>query len=326
MKKFCLLVVALFFTIFPALCLGQEYPTQPITMVVGYAPGGMSDTGTRMICEEAKKNLGVEILIQNKPGASATVGVSYVMTAKPDGYILGGTGDTPFLRAPHMLTLNFDPIKDTLPLVYYATNHNFIVVREDSPFKTFTDLINFAKENPGKLTYGSPGLGTTLYLSFAGVAHHLGLKFSSVMFSGDAPTLLAVLGGHVMAAGISAGPCMPQIKAGKVRPLAVTDGTKRIGKFPQVPVLHEFVTADYVIPPFGLLIFGPKGLPGHVVDKIEDVFSRAANSEGFKKWAEGEEVYPLQKPYTGKDLQNYLETEYKRMGNLIDKLGVKPKK
>jgi tripartite-type tricarboxylate transporter receptor subunit TctC len=303
----------------------QTYPSQPITAIVGFAAGGSADAASRMISEEAKKILGADIVVVKKPGASATVGVSAVMTAKPDGYTIGATTDSPFLRAPHMLKLSFDPIADTTPLVFYAVQRNFIVVREDSPFKTFADLLKFAKDNPGKLTYGHAGVPTTLYLGFAGVANQLGIQFGNVAFPGDAQTLLAVLGGHVMAAGISAGPTIPQVKAGKVRVLAIIDGTKRMEEFPDVPTISEFSKPENVIASPGMIIFAPKNLPPEITKKLEDAYVRAAASENFRKWGAENQTFALAKPLTGNELKEYLAAESKKMSGLIDRLDLRPK-
>jgi len=303
----------------------QEYPTQPINAVVGFAAGGTTDAANRLVADEAKKVLGVDILVQNKPGANTTVAISYVISAKPDGYTIGTSADTGFLRAPHMMKLNFDPIADTTPIVYYARSHNFIIVREDSPFKTFQDVLDYAKANPGKLTYGNTGIGSSLYLGFAGVASEKGLTFGNVVFPGDAQVLLAVLGGHVMAAGLSAGPTVPQIKAGKVRVLALTDGVRRLDDYPQVPTLSEFSKPENVMPSLGLIVFGPAGLPPNVVKKLEDAFIKAANSEAFRKWGAENQVYPLAKPLTGAELRQYLVAENRKMGDLIDRLGLRGK-
>jgi tripartite-type tricarboxylate transporter receptor subunit TctC len=305
--------------------LAQDYPTQPITAVVGFAAGGTTDAANRLVADEAKKILGTEILVQNKPGANTTVAISFIISAKPDGYTIGTSADTGFLRAPHMMKLAFDPIADTTPIVFYARSHNFIVVREDSPFKTFRDLLDYAKANPGKLTYGNTGFGSSLYLGFAGVANEMGLTFGNVVFPGDAQVLLAVLGGHVMAGGLSAGPAVPQVKAGKVRVLAVTDGTQRLDDYPQVPTLSEFSKPENVMPSLGLIVFGPKGLPPHVVRRLEDAFIRAAHSEAFRKWGADNQVYPLKKPLTGDELRQYLVTENRKMGELIDRLGLRGK-
>jgi tripartite-type tricarboxylate transporter receptor subunit TctC len=307
------------------LASAQEYPNQPINVIVGFGAGGSADAVARMISEEAKKILGVEMLVQNRPGASATVGVSAVMTAKPDGYTIGATTDSPFLRAPHLLKLSFDPLNDTMPLVYYAYQRNFIVVNADSPFKTFQELLNFATANPGKLTFGHPGVPTTLYLGFAGIANEKGIDFSNVAFAGDAQTMQAVLGGHVMAAGISAGPSVAQLKAGKIRVLAIIDGTERMAEYRDVPTLAEFSKPENVIPSSGMIIFAPKGLPAPIVKRLEETFIKAAHTSTFKKWGEENQTFTLDKPVTGKELQDHLAAQNKRMGGLIDRLGLRPK-
>jgi tripartite-type tricarboxylate transporter receptor subunit TctC len=311
-----------FVTGFSALILAQEYPTQPITMVAGTVPGGLPDVAGRVLADEAKKLLGVDILVINKPGATQTVGASYVISKPPDGYTLGVATDAPFVRAPHMMALNFDPIKDSLPIIIFANMHSFIVTRADSPFRTFKEVIDFARENPGKLTYGDGGIGTNYYLGFAGLALQMGFKFTHIPHGGDAPTTVALLGGHIMVAGISGGICVPQIKAGKMRLLAVADGIERLEAFPQVPTFYEF--SGDVIPSPGLIIFGPKGLPLPIVKKLEDAFSKASQSPAFKKWALDNEVYPLKKFITGQELRDYLEAEYKKTGELYRRLGVKP--
>jgi len=311
-----------FVTGFSALILAQEYPTQPITMVIGTVAGGLPDVAGRVLADETKKLLGVDILVMNKPGANTTVGMSYVISKPPDGYTLGSGSDVVYLRAPHMLNLNFNPITDSLPIMYYANIHSFFVAREDSPFRTFKEVIDFARENPGKLTYGDSGIGTNFYLGFAGLALQMGFKFTHIPHPGDAPTITALLGGHIMVAGLSSGTCVPQIKAGKIRLLAVVDGDKRLEAYPQVPTFYEF--SRDVIPSPGLIIFGPKGLPLPIVKKLEDAFSKASQSPGFKKWAVDNEVYPLKKYIIRQELRDYLEAEYKKTGEQYRRLGVKP--
>lgn len=326
MKRLCVGILALLMTVGATSWVSaQQYPDQPINVIVGFGAGGSADAVARMISEEAKKILGVEMLVQNRPGASATVGVSAVMTAKPDGYTIGATTDSPFLRAPHLLKLSFDPLNDTMPLVLYAYQRNFIVVNADSPFKSFQDLLNFATANPGKLTFGHPGVPTTLYLGFAGIANEKGIDFSNVAFAGDGQTMQAVLGGHVMAAGISAGPSVAQLKAGKIRLLAIIDGTERMSEYANVPTLSEFSKPENVIPSSGMLVFGPKGLPDPIAKKLEDTFIKAAHTSTFRKWGADNQTFTLDKPLTGKALRDHLAVQNKRMGELIGRLGLQPK-
>src|SRR5262249_47177702 len=149
--------------------------------------------------------------------------------------------------------------------------------------------------------------------------------FSSVAFGGDGQTMQAVLGGHVMAAGISAGPSVAQLKAGKIRLLAIIDGTQRMSEYPGVPTLAEFSKPENVIPSSGLLIFAPKGLPAAITKKLEDTFIKAAHATTFRKWGEENQTFVLDKPLTGKELHDYLADQNKRMGALIDRLRLRPK-
>jgi tripartite-type tricarboxylate transporter receptor subunit TctC len=320
-----ILVIVLFITGFTALTFGQEYPTQPITLVVG-ASAGVVDFASRSMAIEAKKLLGVEMLIMSKPGAANTLAVGYVISTRPDGYTLGSTPDTPYVRGPHLLTLNFNPLTDTVPIIIYARYRCIIIVREDSPFKTFQELIDFAKKNPGKLTWGHPGLGTTPYLGFSWALLEMGLNMSQVPFSGDPTTLTSLLGGHINVGAVAGSSVISQINAGKVRILALIDGNERLESFPQVPILKEFAP-QVSLPGSTLIIFGPKGLSPSIVKRMEDFFSKASDSSKFKDYSLDTRhmVYRLNKCITGQELRDYLETEYKKNGDLIRRLGLKKK-
>lgn len=327
-KRALLYVIIAFLTTgFVTHAIGQPYPTQPITLVVGMAPGGITDVATRTIANEAKKHLGVELLVVNKPGAMQTVAMSYVISSRPDGYTLGATTDAPYVRAPHLLSLNFNPLTETVPIIYYGSFPAVVIVKADSPFKTFKDVINFAKGNPGKLTYGTPGVASGPDVGIGGFALQMGLKISMVPFTGDSEALLSLLGGQIMTGGMGIGSCMSQVKAGKIKVLTVIHGDERLETFPDVPTLNEFGFKD-ILPLPGLGIFGPKGLPDPIVKKIEDAFKKASLTAEFKTFAMNNYVYPMKKGSTGPELRNYLATASQITGNLIQKLGLgqtKPK-
>ena len=183
--------------------LSQEYPTKPITMVHGNDAGSFLDVTTRTLCEGTKKYIGQDFLIEYKVGASHMVALSYVLNQKPDGYTLFSASDAPFIRGPHMMKLKFDPIKETVPIIFYAVFTHFLCVSADSPFKTLKDMLIYAKENPGKVTIGNPGFGTVPYITMAGVEIETGLKFSHIPFAGEPKEIAAILGGHITTAGIA---------------------------------------------------------------------------------------------------------------------------
>ncbi len=328
-EKITLLMVnGIIFTFFAmgfiTLTFAQEYPTQPITIVVGTGAGGPTDTGARIMSHEAKKLLGVDILVINKAGASHTVGMSYVISRLPDGYTLGAAGDAPYTRAPHMLKLDFNPLTDTLPILYYGYYPHIIVARGDSPFKTFKDAINFAKENPGKLTCGSFAVGSQADLNMAGLGQHFGIKIPMVVFPGDPEAIFAVLGGHIMVAGVASGTAKPHIKAGKLKILATTEN-ERWEKYPEVPTLYELGYKD-ACPQASLGFYGPKGLPDRIVKKIVDTFTTAIESAEFKEFLQTHDLRPMKgtagQTLTGQELRNYLVASNEFYGNLIRKFGV----
>ena len=269
--------------------LAQEYPVKPITLVSGSPAGGIVELSARALGNELKKILGVEVLVICKPGAGGAVTMSYIISMPPDGYTLGAWGDGTYSRAPYFEKLDFNPMTETIPIIGYGLINDVLIARGDSPFKTFKDAINFAKENPGKLTFGHMGITTPHYMHVAGLAHQMELNISMVPFKGDAEIILAVLGGHIMTGFCSLPGSINQVRAGKLKYLAVLLEQAR-EKFPGVLTFRE-VGFKETLPPTLFLIYGSKGLPEPIVKKVEDAFSKAIESAEFKKFALDNEFY-----------------------------------
>ena len=168
-KVFLFLLVVFLLTALETSAFSQDYPSKTITAVVGMEPGGIVDVATRVLVDDAKKVLGQDILVENKPGASHMVAGSYVISSKPDGYTLWSSTDAPYVRMPYMMKLKFDPIAETTPIIFYGIFTHFILVPAESPFKTLKEMLTFAKENPGKLTFGNPGFGMVPHMAMAGM-------------------------------------------------------------------------------------------------------------------------------------------------------------
>lgn len=323
----CLLGIV-FMMGFTTVALSQEYPTKGITLVVGMEPGGIVDVASRVLGEETKKVLGQDIIVENRPGASHMIAGSHVVSSKPDGYTLWGSTDAPFVRMPHMMKLKFDPIAETTPIIFYGVFTHFILVSADSPFKTLKDMLIFTKENPGKLTFGIPGIGMVPHIAMAGMALETGLKVSHVPFAGEPKIIAALLGGHLMSAGIAIESSIAQVKAGKLRALGVLQGEERLSAFPDIPTLKE-VAKDFgmktgVIYP-GLMMSGPKGLPEPIVKKLVTAFDKGRKSEAFQKYAKETYIFQDKMPMIGEALRNHLNRGYKEIGEMIQKLGLQPK-
>ena len=323
----CLLGLFLMAALTPP-AFSQDYPTKTITIAVGMAAGGIVDVASRVLSEETKKVLGQDILIENKPGASHMVAGSQVVSAKPDGYTLWGSTDAPFIRVPHMMKLKYDPITETTPIIFYGIFTHFIVVSAESPFKTLKDMLTFAKANPNKLTFGNPGFGTVPHLTMSGMDLETGLKISHIPFDGEPKEIAALLGGHLMAAGIAIESCISQVQAGKLRALGVLQGDDRLSAFPEIPTLKEvakeFGMKTSVIYP-GLMMSGPKGLPEPIVKKLAGAFETGRKSAGFQKYAKETYIFQDKMPMTGEVLRNHLSRGYKEIGDLVQKLGIQKK-
>ncbi len=322
----CLLGV--FFVVFAGPAFAQDYPTKPVTLVCGMDPGGVVDVASRVLADGTKKILGQDILVENKPGASHMVAASVVVNAKPDGYTLFTATDAPFVRGPHMMKLKFDPLTELTPIIFYGIFTHFVVVPADSPFKTMKDLLVYAKQNPEKLTFGNAGFGQVPHLAMAGMASETGMKITHVPFAGEPKEIAALLGGHLMAAGIAIESCISQVQAGKLRALAVLQGDKRLSAFPDIPTLKEvakeFGMKSTVSYP-GLMIAGPKGLPEPIVKKLADVFDAGRKTPVFQKFAKEKFIFQDGMPVTGKALQDQLAKGNKETGVLIEALGIKKK-
>ena len=282
-KFFLLGIFSFFIVMFPGLLGAQvDYPTNPIQIVVGYGAGGSADIVARVLAQEAKKYLGQEIVILNKPGAMGIVAVNHVATAKPDGYTLGATQSSCFILQPWLQDLTIDPLKEITPIISFAKFNIVAMVKSDSPFKTLKDFLEYAKKNPDKASYGNPGLGSRPHLVMAAIAAQEGIKINFVTFPSDAQIIANVLGGHIMLGGISSAVLVPQLKAGTVRVLAVLEG-ERVDFFPEIPTVVE-LGYPYSFPLI-VLLYGPKGLPEPIVKKLEDAFNKASQSPTFKEFA-----------------------------------------
>lgn len=306
----------------------QDYPTKAITMVVGMEPGGIVDVATRVLSDEAKKAIGQDIIVENRPGASHMVAGSHVVGSKPDGYTLWGSTDAPFIRMPHMMKLKFDPISETTPIIFYGVFTHFLLVPAESQFKTLKDLLTYVKGNPGKLTFGIPGVGMVPHMAMASMEIETGLKVSFVPFAGEPKIIAALLGGHLMAAGIAVESSIAQVKAGKLRALGVLQGEQRLSAFPDIPTLKEAAKEFGMKTPVtfpGLMISGPKGLPEPVVKKLVAAFDTARKSAAFQKYAKETYIFQDNMPMVGEALRDHLARGYKETGELVEKLGLKKK-
>ncbi len=251
----------------------QSYPVKPITLIVPWPAGGSTDIAMRALANSASKHLGQPVIVDNKGGASGTLGpATMAATAKPDGYTLSQIPITVF-RLPLMKNqkVSWNPDTD-FSYIIHLTGYAFAVgTTADSPFKTWEDVVTFAKANPGKVTYGTPGAGTSLHIGMELIAAKAGIQLTHVPFKGDAESRAAVLGGHInMTVGGSG--LVPMVEAGQMRALMIW--TKdRAKAWPNVPTLRDLGYPWVFDSPFG--IAGPKGMDPKVMQIVHDAFKKA---------------------------------------------------
>jgi tripartite-type tricarboxylate transporter receptor subunit TctC len=321
MKKilFVLMAVICGHMIVQSIALAQvTFPTRPLMIWVGFPAGGGSDIITRALAEGSEKSLGQKIVVINKPGGGGAVCASLLAKEKGDGYTLGAYPDTPVTRAPHLRDLDYDPFRDLSQIIRVGLWKNAFVVRSDSPFKKWEDVVNWAKKNPGQLVYGHPGAGTTPHIAMANLALKEGFTFKNVPFAGDTPNVSALLGGHVMIAGGSSLSWRPHSEAKTVRVLLVFE-KEGLDYAPDAPTFEKI---HYDLDtPTSFIVCAPKGIPNPIREILEKAFIEGMKQETFRRVAKDQELL-LTEPLTGRALNDYLKKCYLLYEQFIKDAGI----
>ena len=293
----------------------QSFPAKPVKLVIAFPAGGPTDISMRVLADNASKILGQPVVVENKPGAGGTLPAQGLQSAPPDGYTLAQIPLGVF-RLPYTTKINWDPVKD-ISYVLNVTGYAFgIVVPADSPLKTWTHFVAWAKANPGKLSYGSTGTMTSPHLTTELIAQKVGLELLHVPYKGSADLMQSILGGNIMAAADSTG-FAPQVEAGKLRVLN-TWGAERLAKFPDAPTLKELGLDIVQNSPFG--IGAPKGTPAPVVKRLHDAFKQAMEQESYRTALARYDMVPI---YMGTAAyQKFAQETFTREKALVEKLGL----
>ena len=261
--------------------LAAGYPDKPITLICPYSAGGGGDTASRMIAKLAGDMMGVKINVENKTGGGATIGISAVAKAKPDGYTIGFVSTSPITIRPHMMNAPYNPIEDLTYIGQFVASNQPLIVRADSPYKTLDDVIAFARANPGKLRWSTSVQRGGPHVAVEAMFKSERVKGTFVPFKGGSKVLAALLGGTIEMAMIAEG--NKATLDGQTRILA--EGTPNKNPVaPDAPILTE---KGYPIAPaifFGLA--APKGLPAEVLAKWDEVLPKVLASAEFKQLAE----------------------------------------
>ena len=295
----------------------EIYPDRPITLVNGWQAGGMHDTLSRLLSRAAEKELGQPIINENKTGAAGVIAKSFVLKSKPDGYTLGTTITATYIVQPQIRKTPYDPFTDVTDIMTFAKYNNGICVRPDSQWKSIEDVIAYSKSNPGKFTYAHPGVGMMPHIVLEQFTMKEGIKWTGVPFKGGPDAVNAAIGGHVDSVVMGTGDLIPQIKAGKLRLLLIIS-ENRWPEVPDVPTILEKGHDFYVLSYMG--IYGPKGLPETIRQKLEGVFKNAMKDPSFQEMLKR---YYIQEAYLGgKEYSEKWRAMYPPMGKILNTLGL----
>ena len=293
----------------------QAFPAKPVKLVIAFPAGGPTDVTMRVLADNASKILGQPVIVENKPGAGGTLPAQQLQSSAADGYTVAQIPLGVF-RLPYTTKMTWDPIKD-LAYVLNVTGYAFgLVVPSDSPLKSWTHFVGWAKANPGKLSYGSTGTLTSPHLTMELIAQKLGLDLLHVPYKGSADLMQSILGGNIMAAADSTG-FAPQVEAGKLRVLN-TWGAERLAKFPDAPTLKELGLGLVQNSPFG--IAAPAGTPPLVIKRLHDGFKQAMEMDSYKSALAKYDMQPMY--MSSASYLKFAQETFVREKALVEKLGL----
>src|SRR6476661_6206015 len=257
------------------------YPEKPVTMVVPFPPGGSTDAIARVLAQKLPEKLGGSWIVDNKPGATGTIGATFVKRAAPDGYTLFVSSLGPFVIAPHLIKgVQYDALKDFDPITILVQAANVLVVPVAAHDKSVADLLAHLKKSPGKVSFASSGNGSSDHLSAELLWQQTGTEGLHVPYKGGGPAINDLLGGQVDAAFVNINSILQHIKAGKVRPLAISSA-KRNTLLPDLPTLAEQGVKGAEVQSWQA-VAAPKGLPADIKAKLHDAIVSALNEPGVK--------------------------------------------
>jgi len=248
------------------------YPTRPIECIIPFAPGGPTDTAIRLIQPQLSANLGVPLVLVNKAGGGGALGMDAVAKAKPDGYTLAATVRSTVTILPATQPDVTYKLGDFAVVGAYALDSQVVLVKAGSPWKTLEELVDYAKKNPGKLSYGTAGLGTNSFFTMELLKLTYGLDMTHVPFGGSGPVKNAVLGGHVQVGAASLSPMLSVLKSGDVVALAIS-ATKRIPSIPNVPTMTEKGQPDASLSTWAE-IYAPAKTPKAAIDRLAQALEK----------------------------------------------------
>lgn len=309
MKRAISILTILFLSMGLGVAWGLDYPTKPISIYVGYAAGGATDTAARIVTNQVNKFLEQPVIVNNKPGGGSAVAADFVAKMKPDGYSLFNATITTLIQ----IVINPDnPFKigDFTPIVGLYSMPLMVVVKADSKLNTIESFIDFAKKNPNRLNVGTPGINSVHHFALELFKKEAKIEVNHIPFQGDAPGVVGVMGGHVDAAFLGLVAVAEHLKGGTMKGLAITM-SKRVLPFPELPTMGEkgFKKTGDIFSWGG--VFAPAGIPGAILEKLSTAYQKAAPHPEVV--SQLEKVGFTTTYMNAKDFDHFVKDEYKRL-------------
>jgi tripartite-type tricarboxylate transporter receptor subunit TctC len=301
----------------PLASFAQSYPDRPIQLIIPNAAGSLADIAARILAVDLEKILGQKIIPNNKPGASAVLGTDAVIRGKKDGYTLLYSGSAPLIYAPitNPEVVRYDPAKDLEPVGLHFLSSPSFNVRSDSPWKTFPEIVDYAKKNPQKLRVATSGVGHPTHFMLEVIQAVTGAQFTHVPFEGGESVTTAVLGGHVEASCDAFSKQKPLAEAGKMRVLLIT---YKVPAFPEIPTITELGYKQN-LPSSWFAVFAPAGIPEGVRKVLVPAVEKAVKNTKPKI----EEMGGILEYKSPSEFRKMWEAEYKQIYEIATKIGLR---
>lgn len=309
-----------------ALAIGMDtwaqapFPNRPIRIIVGFAPGGNTDVVTRVLAARMQDILGQPVLVENKPGAGGVVANEFVSKAPPDGYTLVMSSLGPHTVSPFLLkTVSYDPVNDLAPVSNVSVNALMLLVSPSIPARTVPEFIAYAKANPGKLNYGSSGIGSTTHLSGEVLSSMAGIKLVHVAYKGGPPALAALLAGDTQFMFSNLSDSLPQSRSGKLRALAVTTA-RRVPQVPDMPTIAESGLPGFDVAPWNGVV-APGKTPPEIVNRLSETIQRIVREQAFR-----DKMFEIGSDPIGDTPEQFRATvasDIKRWSRIVKEAGIK---
>lgn len=297
----------------------QSYPTRPIRLVVGYAPGGGTDSVARVFADKVSQSLGQPVIVDNRPGAAGNIASDYVVRAAPDGYtvLMGNVG--PMAVNPYLYKLSFDPKRDLAPVTLLATAPLLVVVNPKLPVHSLQDLVALARKQPGKLSYSSAGVGSSNHLAGALFNIEAGTDIVHVPYKGAAPAVTDLISGQVQVSFQTLPSVGSNVKANLLRALAVTSAV-RSPVFPDVPTAAQAGLNNFEVSAWYSIVV-PAGTPRPVIERLHDAFVKALNQKDVIEKLRAEGALPA--GTSPEEFGKFMQAESEKWGRVVKLSGMK---